>query len=116
MRDSSTVGSPGITPARFIHEQPCRRVVDAVDPVGPTREREMAVGVDHARHDGGPSGVDELEAGAAPEVFLAVARSDPGVAAIFHEDADVVAEPPRAAVGERGVAVQHARGRGGRRR
>jgi hypothetical protein len=90
-------------------QQACRRVIDALDPVRPARQRHMAVAVDEPRDDCRPSGDDDLERSViGTTVLLAVAGPDPRDPVAFDEDADAELEPVAPAIRQRGVAVQDA--------
>jgi hypothetical protein len=81
-------------------------IVDAIDPVGPTLEGDVAVGIDHTRHDRGPRPIDHLEVVTRARIGLPIERSDPRDSPIHHEDAHADLEPLRPAVGDRHLAVE----------
>ena len=80
-------------------------VVAAFDPVRSTREGEMAVAVDHARHDRGAAGVDHFRVAG---ILFRVGRTDPCDAAALDKHAHAELEPGRAPIGQRRVAIERA--------
>jgi hypothetical protein len=56
-------------------QQPRGRIGGPVDPVGPTRQGEVTMGVDHGGHRGRPPGIDHLDPG--PRVGGLLGRPQP---------------------------------------
>jgi len=56
-------------------EQVLRRIGAAVDPMGAAGKGDVAVGIDHAGNDRGPSGIDDADV--RREIALIGTRTDP---------------------------------------
>ena len=63
-------------------------IVDPVDPVCAAWQGQVAVAVDHARHDRQPGGIDHLQAFDWTWVRLAIARADPADHPVVHQHTD----------------------------
>ena len=85
-------------------EEPLGRIVDAIDPVGAAGQGQVAVAVDHARHERRAARVDDV--GSARNLALVVARTDPCDHAVRNEDARAQPQTIRAPVGEGTVPVE----------
>ena len=76
-----------------------RRIVAALDPVTSALHGEVAVAIDHCRHDRGAPGIDDLRA----LRIGGIVRADPCDPAVVDREAHAGATQGARAIGERGV-------------
>jgi hypothetical protein len=88
-------------------QQHVGRIQPAVDPVGTTGHRHVAVGVHHARDDRAPARVDDREPVERAGILLAVDRPDPPHDPVIDQHADAQPQVRPAPVRERSVPEQH---------
>ena len=75
-----------------------------VDVVGTPGQDDVAVRIDEAGHDRGPSRIDHRETVLRARILLGVGRPDPGDSALGDQDTEVRFEPRRTPGREVGVA------------
>jgi hypothetical protein len=89
-------------------QKPLGRIVYAGDPVGPARQRQVAVAIDHAGNESRAARIDYIGHVRGPVRLrpLVILRPDPRDPAVDDQDADSQLQPVRPAVGKSAIPIQ----------